>query len=108
MLNSDPGRPRALVLLIGDDAAGRDLYAKLVDGDLNVVAAPSGETGYALACSEEPDVVMIDGRLPDADGMTICKRLRANPDTASIPVIVFSQPCPVDLLLATVHSTIGR
>jgi len=96
------------VLLIGDDATDRDLYAKLIDGELSVLAAPTGERGYALACTEEPDLVLIDGRLPDADGLTVCRRLRANPDTASLPVIVFTQPCSVDLLLATVHGALGR
>ena len=96
------------MLLIGDDATDRDLYAKLIDGALSVLAATTGETGYALACSEEPDLVLIDSRLRDTDGLTVCKRLRANPDTASLPVIVFTQPCSVDLLLATVHSALGR
>jgi len=101
-------RQRPLVLLIEDDAAGLDLYATLVDDDLSVLAATCGETGYALACSEEPDAVLIDARLPDMDGLSVCQRLRANPDTASIPVIMFTHPCSTDLLLATLNSSLAR
>ena len=99
---------RPLVLLIEDNAAGLDLYARLVDDELSVIAATCGETGYALACSEEPDVVLIDARLPDMDGRAVCQRLRTNPETASIPVIMFTQPCSTDLLLATLNSTLAR
>jgi len=102
----EPGRKRPLVLLIEDSVTQRDLYARLIDEGLSVLTATRGETGYALACSEEPDVIMVDVRLPALDGLTICQRLRANPDTSSIPVVVFRQPYPADLLLATLHCVI--
>jgi DNA-binding response OmpR family regulator len=104
----EPVRTRPLVLLIEGDDSQLDLYARLIDEDLSVLTASRGETGYALACSEEPDVVMIGVRLPDVDGSTICQRLRANPDTASIPVVMFTRPYPADLLLATLHCAIEQ
>ncbi len=104
---AEPNTRRPLVLLIEEHAAQLGLYAQLIDEEVSVIAATSGETGYSLACAEEPDVVMIDVRLPDVDGVSICQRLRANPDTASIPVIVFTRPCSTELLLATLRSTLG-
>jgi len=103
-----PVRTRPLVLLIEGDDSPLDLYATLIDEDLSVLTATRGETGYALARSEEPDVVMIGGVLPDVDGSTICQRLRANPDTASIPVVMFTRPYPADLLIATLHCAIEQ
>jgi len=42
------------------------------------------------------------------DGSTICQRLRANPDTASIPVVMFTRPYPADLLIATLNCAIEQ
>jgi len=52
-----------------------------------VLKASRGETGYAAACAELPDVIVLDLLLPDVDGFDVCRRLRANRPTATIPVI---------------------
>ena len=56
-------------------------------GKWNVVTAASGEEALALARSERPDLILLDAMMPELDGPATMSRLRAEPDTASIPVI---------------------
>jgi CheY-like chemotaxis protein len=49
-----------------------------------------GSLGLELARSQHPDLVLLDLNLPDMSGVEVLRRLRADPVTASIPVIVIS------------------
>lgn len=55
-----------------------------------VITCSNGEEGLARARSEEPDLVLLDLMLPGIDGIEICKRLKADEQTRSIPVIIVS------------------
>ncbi len=122
-------RERSLVLLIEDNLTQLDLYTMVLSEQCVVVTATRGETGYELACSEQPDAIVMDVLLPDVNGLALCKRLRANPSTASIPVIVLTgdnvayaraqlvrseltgvllKPCPADRLLSAVRQSVER
>ena len=128
-VQSTAPRQRPLVLFIDDNLTQLDLYAMMLEKELDVIKATRGETGYALADSERPDVIIVDVLLPDVDGLAICHRLRANPSTASIPVIVLTgddgayaraqlvrseltgvllKPCPADRLLSALQMAIER
>src|SRR5262249_23756494 len=78
-------RIRPIVLFIEDDLTLLDLYAMLIEEELGVVKASLGETGYELALSERPDVIVLDLLLPDVDGFTLRERLRLNAATMGIP-----------------------
>lgn len=56
-------------------------------GRMNVVEAASGEAGLALAKSEHPTFILLDMMMPGMDGMATFRALRANPETASIPIV---------------------
>ena len=56
----------------------------------NVLGARSGFRGLALAESENPDLVMVDGMMPEMDGWEVCRQLRGNPRLAEIPIIMFT------------------
>jgi CheY-like chemotaxis protein len=43
-----------------------------------------------LAQNERPDLVILDLRLPDIDGLEVCERLADSPDTCGIPIIILS------------------
>ncbi|NUP94983.1 MAG: response regulator [Planctomycetaceae bacterium] len=53
-----------------------------------VVASRNGEEGLDRVRKENPDLVLLDLMLPGLDGLEVCKRLQADPVTASIPVIM--------------------
>lgn len=55
-----------------------------------VLGARSGFRGLSLAESENPDMVMVDGMMPEMDGWEVCRRLRAMPKLADMPIIMFT------------------
>lgn len=55
-----------------------------------VRSAYDGETGLALAIRERPDVVLIDLMLPGIDGLEVCRQLRSDSRTATIPLIMLT------------------
>ncbi len=54
------------------------------------VTASTGSEGLAQVRTEKPDLVVLDLMLPEIDGLEICKRLRAAPDTAMLPIIMLT------------------
>jgi DNA-binding response OmpR family regulator len=80
-----------MVLLIEDDSAAVEMYRlRLVSDGYTVVVAEDGEQGLEMASSEAPDFIYLDIRLPRIDGFEVLARLRANPETAAIPVIILT------------------
>jgi CheY-like chemotaxis protein len=59
-------------------------------GDFEVLAAEDGEKGCAMAVSECPDIILMDLEMPVVDGWEATRRLKGNPRTRDIPVIVLS------------------
>jgi two-component system cell cycle response regulator DivK len=57
---------------------------------LTVVVASDGEQGVAMAATEQPDLILMDLRLPILDGWEATSRIKANPETSHIPIIALS------------------
>jgi DNA-binding response OmpR family regulator len=79
------------ILVIEDDPA----TSRLVDYSLRhegyqVITASNGLEGVRKALSEAPDLVILDVMLPGMDGFEICHRLRSEPTTANLPILMFS------------------
>ena len=55
-----------------------------------VVSAYDGETGLAMVHNEKPDLVLLDLILPKLHGFTVLEKLKSDPATAKIPVIILS------------------
>ena len=80
-----------LLLVIDDQREAIEiLRAELVDAGFRVVSAMSGEEGLAKAAGIHPAAILLDMVMPDLDGWGVLKRLRADPDLSSTPVIVTS------------------
>ncbi|MGC9526047.1 MAG: response regulator [Limnospira sp.] len=58
-----------------------------LEGGWEVMVATSSAEGLELAEQCQPDAILLDVMMPDMDGATTIKRLKANPATASIPVV---------------------
>ncbi|MEO2104171.1 MAG: response regulator [Actinomycetota bacterium] len=55
-----------------------------------VVSAPDGEKGLAAAFEVDPSLVLLDVMMPGIDGIEVCRRLRADPRTSHVPVILLT------------------
>jgi len=82
-----PGR-----ILIADDVATNRiiLKVKLSAASYKVIQAKSGQQVLEYAEMEAPNLCILDVTLPDIDGITLCQRLRANPATQKVPIILVS------------------
>ena len=77
------------VLVVDDVATNRLLLrAKLSSAYYDVVVAENGTQALEMARSEQPDMIMLDVMMPDMDGFSVCEILKANEETAHIPVIM--------------------
>jgi signal transduction histidine kinase/DNA-binding response OmpR family regulator len=80
-----------LVLVVDDDAAARDLISRGLQREgFRVVSTGSGEEALRLAREERPDAISLDVLMPAMDGWTVLRSLKAEPSTASIPVVMVS------------------
>src|ERR1044072_5343920 len=79
----------ARVLVVYDIAANfRLLEAKLAAEYFEVMTASSGKEALALIEKQTPDIVLLDVMMPELDGFEVCKRIRANPRTRFLPVVM--------------------
>jgi two-component system cell cycle response regulator len=77
-------------VLVVDDI---ELNVKLLEAKLsceyyNVMRAYGGPEALAIADAEQPDLVLLDVMMPQMDGFEVCRRLKANPRTADVPVVM--------------------
>jgi DNA-binding response OmpR family regulator len=55
-----------------------------------VDTAPNGEEGLRLLEHNRPDLVILDVMMPGIDGLEACRRIKSNPETRTIPVVLFT------------------
>ena len=83
--------PEIKILLVDDEPDLLELvrYNLIRDG-YKVFTAANGELALNVAAEVRPHLVVLDVRMPVLDGIETCKRLRDNPDTADLPVIMLT------------------
>lgn len=79
----------ARVLIIEDEPdIVRSIEYAFRQAGFEVSSATSGRDGRSLASSKRPDVILLDLMLPDVEGTDVCRSLKADPKTSSIPIIL--------------------
>ena len=79
------------VLYVEDAQVIRDTIARLLElNGYNVAYAKNGEEGVKKALNWQPDVILMDLRMPVMDGFNAINEIKSNPLTKSIPVFVIS------------------
>ncbi len=81
----------AKILVVDDDAMNlRRAVTALEQASHEVLSAADGGEGIEAARAHAPDLVLMDIQMPSMDGVTVLKRLRAEPRTAALNVVAFT------------------
>lgn len=83
---AEPGRP--LILIVDDSPESIRLLSGLILDKGDVLFATSGEAGLNLARQRRPDLILLDVEMPDLSGYEVCRRLKDDPDTRDIAVMI--------------------
>ncbi|MBI3978433.1 MAG: response regulator [Chloroflexi bacterium] len=121
---------RKLVLVVDGYPPVRAVIRAIFEDDpsIDFVEAASAQESLDQVHQHRPDVILLDTELPDLDGLDLCRRLKADPVTRSIPVILMThewwlpgrqvlaeagvddsirKPFQIDHLMAKVHAALG-
>lgn len=82
---STGGRPT--VLIVDDTPTNVAVISGLLKGLFKTKVATNGEKALAIATANRPDLILLDVMMPGMDGYEVCRRLKADPATADIPVM---------------------
>jgi CheY-like chemotaxis protein len=83
---TDTSRPR--ILIIDDNRDHLEILRMTLSPKYEVAIATDGLEGYSWACSHQPDAILLDVMMPVVDGYTVLRKLRANPLTQAIPIVL--------------------
>lgn len=78
------------VLVVDDDQGLCKYVASQISDKYSVIIAHSGNTAWQKILTARPDAVVTDIRMPDGDGIELCKRIKANPETDNLPIVMLT------------------
>lgn len=92
--NGSDGNARAsevpAILIVEDDADLRDYLRSELEGEYRILAATDGQKGLKLALDMLPDLILSDIMMFEMNGIELCKRVKTNPLTSHIPVLLLT------------------
>ncbi len=90
------------ILIVEDSPTQAERLRSLLEQeDLNVTCAPDGKQGLDMARRLRPDIIVLDFHMPKMNGLEVCEKLKGAPDTADIPIIMFtSHDVPQTIVLS--------
>ena len=79
------------VLVVEDEGAQREVLKYNLEAEgFNVVMAENGDEAMLLVAEEQPDLIVLDWMLPNVSGIEVCRRVKADPQTRQIPIVMLS------------------
>lgn len=82
-------KPPLSTLVVDDDPELNDLLREMLEEENHqVLQAFDGDSGYFAAVHHAPDLALIDINLPKLNGLKLCQKLRANPKTRELPIVI--------------------
>ncbi|MEH1887574.1 hybrid sensor histidine kinase/response regulator [Nostoc sp.] len=83
--------PQVIILHVDDNEANRYIVSRILqNAGFTVVEAATGAAGLKAVVEHQPALVILDVKLPDIGGFEVCRQIKANPETAFIPVLHLS------------------
>ncbi len=83
-----PSTPQSILIIDDDRDQVTALGQRLQRQGFDILTAASGQLGLAAAHHDRPSLILLDLRLPDMSGLSVCRRITDSPQTCGIPVIV--------------------
>jgi putative two-component system response regulator len=81
----------ATILIAEDDRASRELFAEILEGEgYRIVVARDGAEAVDIFIRKPTDLVLLDVKMPHLTGFEVCRKIKGNPDTRLIPVVLVS------------------
>lgn len=90
MQNTHINHTRPTLLLVDDDLELSNFMAEQLGKDYNIINAYSGNSAWKKVLTHRPDVVVTDYHMPDGNGIDLCLKIKSNPETNNIPVILLT------------------
>ncbi len=87
------------ILIVEDEPAIRRLVKETLESRYAIQEAVDGLDGLQRAKSVKPDLIILDLRMPGLDGLSVLRKLKADRQTAGIPVVILSVQGETDILL---------
>jgi CheY-like chemotaxis protein len=82
---------QAKILLVEDEPENQLVIGLILTTEgYNVITADRGDAALKLAAVEKPDLILLDVMMPEINGYEVLERLRSNPETAGIPVVLLT------------------
>ena len=86
-----PNHPSCLILVVDDEPAITHLLRRVLEEDGHrVVVAIDGRAALDRVAERRPDLVVLDADMPEVGGFEVCRRLKTNPDTRLLPVLILT------------------
>ncbi len=86
-----PAASHKKILIVEDEKDILQLVKLYLEKEgFRTVTASTGREALTQAAAEKPNLVVLDLMLPELDGLEVCKRLRSQPDTATLPIIMLT------------------
>ena len=84
-------QPLRTVLIVDDESSIREMLAVALEmAGFETIQAENASSALENVASRLPDLMLIDWMMPQVSGLELCRRLRRNPDTANIPLILLT------------------
>jgi pilus assembly protein CpaE len=85
------------ILIVDDDVQTLRLVGLMLERQgYKILAASNGTQAIGMARAEHPDLILLDVMMPDVDGYTVARTLRKEPETTSIPILMFTAKAQVE------------
>ncbi len=81
---------RQCIIIVEDDTEIRDYLSSELSTDYDIIACDNGKSGLTEVLKNIPDLVISDVMMPEMDGNTMCSKIKQNPTTSHVPVILLT------------------
>lgn len=89
--NNTTTKSAKTILIVEDDKFLRDMLVnKFEDAGFQVNAATTGEDAFKMLARRKPNLITLDLLMPDVDGLQVVQKLKTDPGTSGIPILILS------------------